>query len=939
MAMLVVLALSRTRSASRDRLMALLWPEHETDRARHLLRESLYRLREALGEGALITTGDEVHLDPSQVAVDVWDLEAAAARSDWREVDRIYAGPLLDGFFLSAAPEFERWVADERGRLGDVHANALESLAIECGNRSDWLGAAALWRRRTATDPYNSRIVLRLMEALDAAGDRAAALNHATAHAALLKTELAAAPDPAVDAFAERLRHTPTERGPAPHDDVSPAKPIARETGTESAGITLAPAPDVRRRSVLAGLAAFGACVVIATGVIAMRANDPRDGRDADRIAILPFRTSGADPALAFLRDGLTELLSLQFTGDVGPVAIDPGEVLRAWPREQTAESTTPAMAQDVARRLRAAQFVYGSVVGNTDRFTVSATVHDAMTGAVRVTAIQVNGSLDSLPVMLAELSAKLLARDAGRWRLRAEEFEHVRGDVLRAYLQGMVEYRKANWGAALTHLFEALEKDWSFVPAAYRFALIHAITAPVPPLGAPQSDCCRERIYRLLSSQRHRLSPDQRVLLDAIAESTQVRWPQVALPRLERAVTLLPQTVEAWDILGNDYYHAGALVGHEDWMERAKRAFLTALAVDSTFAGNARRHLADLAFVERDPEGHARYATQSTWPRGPAFYRYQAAILAGDPHAIHRARVEYSRAWARGEEDGIHWVFRGLTLPQRELDSLMRQLQSDAATEQQDSLVRHWTTRAEFMSGRPQRGIAALQREVGANPDIVNAILLNELVDPRGMEAALVRDLPTSRPTASPAPRHVTACNVALSRLRRGDTTGVASMLRIQVPIDPQKSARDALERMERGAIGRSAICGEVARGILAAMSPSGLPQLLRADSIMRLTPLNYADWWNYEIALAFARRGDYAAAAAAVRRRFHDLLPLPKLVPELRDEARWAALSGDTASAVKAYRHYLLWRENPEPSLLPQRDSVQRELDALLRSQGRRW
>src|SRR5437016_2677523 len=54
---------------------------------------------------------------------------------------------------------------------------------------------------------------------------------------------------------------------------------------------------------------------------------------DRNRIAILPFRVSGADHALEFLRNGLAELLPAEFNGDVGPVAVEPGEVLSEWKR------------------------------------------------------------------------------------------------------------------------------------------------------------------------------------------------------------------------------------------------------------------------------------------------------------------------------------------------------------------------------------------------------------------------------------------------------------------------------------------------------------------------------------------------------------------------------------------------------------------------------
>ena len=86
-------------------------------------------------------------------------------------------------------------------------------------------------------------------------------------------------------------------------------------------------------------------------------------------------------------------------------------------------------------------------------------------------------------------------------------------------------------------------------------------------------------------------------------------------------------------------------------------------------------------------------------------------------------------------------------------------------------------------------------------------------------------------------------------------------------------------------------------------------------------------------DAAHALARRGYYKEAAAAARRRFVDRGEVPRLVLSLRDEGRWSALAGDTAHAIAAYRHYLIWRESPEPSFVPQRDSARRELEQLLK------
>jgi hypothetical protein len=49
------------------------------------------------------------------------------------------------------------------------------------------------------------------------------------------------------------------------------------------------------------------------------------------------------------------------------------------------------------------------------------------------------------------------------------------------------------------------------------------------------------------------------------------------------------------------------------------------------------------------------------------------------------------------------------------------------------------------------------------------------------------------------------------------------------------------------------------------------------------------------------------------------------------LREEGRLAALTGDTAAAVRADRHYLALRYNPEPSVRPEVERVRLQLATL--------
>ena len=227
-ALLAILALARGRPVGRERLIGLLWPDQPSDSARHSLSESLYVLRKELGEDALVSTGDEVSLTAGVVASDVAGFEEALAAGEAEAAVRAYGGPFLAGFYVADSAEFERWAEGERDRLARAYARAVEELACAAEGAGEPLRAVEWWRRLAAHDPYSSRVALRLVHALDAAGERAAALRFAETHAALLREELGLETDPELAAFVERLRAEPP-RAPAPPPPPPrlPAPPLA----------------------------------------------------------------------------------------------------------------------------------------------------------------------------------------------------------------------------------------------------------------------------------------------------------------------------------------------------------------------------------------------------------------------------------------------------------------------------------------------------------------------------------------------------------------------------------------------------------------------------------------------------------------------------------------------------------------------------------------
>src|SRR5205823_4373322 len=206
LALLALLAAAGKSGLARDKLVAYLWPDADAEHARGLLKQACYALRRDLHQPDLLLGATQLALNPAIITSDVQAFEDALERRDDAAAAELYAGPFLDGFYLSDAAEFERWVEAERRRLRQRAAEALERLATDAAAVGEHIDAAARWRRLAALDPLNSRVTLGLMHALAAAGDRAGALQAARVHESLLREDLGAAPDAAVVELTKRLR-------------------------------------------------------------------------------------------------------------------------------------------------------------------------------------------------------------------------------------------------------------------------------------------------------------------------------------------------------------------------------------------------------------------------------------------------------------------------------------------------------------------------------------------------------------------------------------------------------------------------------------------------------------------------------------------------------------------------------------------------------------
>jgi TolB-like protein len=205
-ALLALVVCAWPQPLSRDRAMAMLWPEKDVAAARRLLNLAVHVLRGTLGDGAVVSAGDGLLFSTPGVICDLYELRSAIAARDAERVVQLYAGPLLDGFHLDESTEFGYWLDERRANLAHEYAGALLAIAGRQERAGDIHGRVGTCLRLVSADPHSATHAMALMRALDAAGDRAGARHHAIEHARRLRHDLDAEPDPEVVALAERLR-------------------------------------------------------------------------------------------------------------------------------------------------------------------------------------------------------------------------------------------------------------------------------------------------------------------------------------------------------------------------------------------------------------------------------------------------------------------------------------------------------------------------------------------------------------------------------------------------------------------------------------------------------------------------------------------------------------------------------------------------------------
>jgi DNA-binding SARP family transcriptional activator/TolB-like protein len=453
-AILMLLARAPRRTLTRDRIVGQLWTEHPPDAARRLLSEAVYIIRRELGEELLLATGDDLTL-AAALYCDVDEFDEAVATADYERAVALHRGPFADGWYVSDAPEFERWVEGERVEGSAQFVKALRALTIQREADADWDGAATGWQAILRADPYSSSAVLGAAKARVANGEGATALQLLGAHEALLKADLGVGLSTELTALASAIRdgRLQSQRRSTEVASVQvTATPVAapgaatEEVGTPSAApyeridvgnapqfvsavaafaaLPGAASPPNARADGVSGrparmwrLAAGGMIAAALAGwMITARPDAPSASAQsiADarlnplRVAVLYFEDKSADSSLTFLADGLAEGLIRELS-DV--------QSLRVLSRDAASQyRNTTLSADSIGRALGAGTVISASVQESAGRIRVLARLVDVATGeqTATVQVEQRRGELFSLVDSLALQTSAALRRRLG---------------------------------------------------------------------------------------------------------------------------------------------------------------------------------------------------------------------------------------------------------------------------------------------------------------------------------------------------------------------------------------------------------------------------------------------------------------------------------------------------------------------------------------------
>lgn len=582
----ILAILAAEGSVSRERLMALLWPESDSARARGSLKQALHQVRQLLAEFDVVQGERVLTLNPALITTDIGQFRALLAGGHLQEAIARYRGHFLEGVHLGGPPELGHWIDAQRALFARLAADALERMAQQATERHDRLAATRSWERLAELEPANTHVTWQLLHAYEAAGNHAAALRAAEAHQRRLQVDLELPPDPRIAQFIDRLRSTSPVQ--APHVASNGAPPPALAASVPPRG---AP-PQPRSRALVLG------AIILATALVlgATRTLRSPGARpvSADLVAVAPFQA--VDTSLALWREGLADMLIRDLDG-AGPLTTVSGAVAF---QHGTAHGANQADALQIAERTGAGIVVYGSLARlGPDSLLIRARILDRPTGYLA--EVELRGAESRMGALTDSLVVEILAslaRNRPVTAVRGGTFGATSLPALREFLRGEQQYRRGSYDSALPRYERALQLEPGFALAMRRAAQVRA-------WGAGPGDVLvtQGQLRSQAASLNRGLAPRDSLLLAADDLSLTLgaspdlsamyRKRELFLSTLREAARRYPHDPEVFTELGEALYHLPQPLGSA---AEALQVFDRAIAFDSGFSP-AWEHVTELAF------------------------------------------------------------------------------------------------------------------------------------------------------------------------------------------------------------------------------------------------------------------------------------------------------------------------------------------------------